>query len=161
MIKIVLLLVSCLALTSALPRTKRQAYALPDGVELLIGSIKTSFTCSGDGYFADVENNCQIFHVCQTVVREDGSPETYQWSFMCGNQTIFNQYSLTCADPYESVPCGSARDFFYVNGNIGNEKLPFLTDDDADRAARVIPGRQGVPAEPAPFRPGGSGGRRG
>ncbi|CAN7938595.1 unnamed protein product [Ixodes hexagonus] len=124
-----------------LSQTKRAAYDLPDGAELLVGSVKTSFTCPAkNGYFADVDNSCQIFHVCNVVPKDDGSTEVQQFSFLCGNQTVFNQLSLTCAFAEEAVPCNNAQDFFYVNDNIGVETAPFLTDADVQKAAQLIPG---------------------
>lgn len=128
---------------STVRRQKRQAYELPDGSHLLLYSpISPSFRCQGDGYYADVDNNCQIFHVCYTVTRPDGSSEIQQYSFLCGNQTIFNQLSLTCAHPEEAVPCQSAPDFFYLNSYIGVENAPFLNDDDVARADAYKKGRK-------------------
>lgn len=138
--------VICLALLVAAvsagkSRSKRAAYELPDGADLVVGSIKTSFNCPAkNGYFADVDNNCQIFHVCNVVTYPDGKTEVQQYSFFCGNQTVFNQLSLTCAFPEEAVPCNNAPDFFYVNDNIGIPDAPFLTDADVQKAAALIPG---------------------
>ena len=36
------------------------------------------------GYYADPATNCQVFHICLG----DGD---IKWSFLCPNQTIFNQ----------------------------------------------------------------------
>lgn len=58
---------------------RRAAYALPDGVEFYVGEIRTTFTCPGNGYFADTDNNCQLFHICLTNTMPDGttvSPKT-------------------------------------------------------------------------------------
>lgn len=139
--KVLLLVLVVVGCASAAPRQKREAYALPDGAEILVGAIKTSFSCFADGYYADVDNNCKIFHVCHTDAIEGGAPETKQYSFLCGNQTVFNQLSLTCADPEEAVPCPSARDFFYVNDRVrvGDPKLYFLEDADIERAVPLIP----------------------
>ncbi|UYV62199.1 hypothetical protein LAZ67_1008193 [Cordylochernes scorpioides] len=134
-----LLVVAVASAPSALKRSKRQAYELPDGAELLVGSLRTTFQCPGDGFYADVDNNCQIFHVCHTAVHEDGSQETRQWSFLCGNQTMFNQFSLTCSFPEEAVPCSQAGDFFYINNNIGNPTAPLHTEQDFQRAAALYP----------------------
>ncbi|XP_064467586.1 uncharacterized protein LOC135378461 [Ornithodoros turicata] len=124
----------------ALPRAKRAAYELPDGVEFLVGSVKTSFQCPArNGYFADVDNNCQIFHVCNTIPKEDGSVEVQQYSFLCGNQTVFNQFSLTCSLPEDSVPCRSSQDFFYLNERIGQEKVAIHDVGDIQRAVPLIP----------------------
>ncbi|KAL1474869.1 hypothetical protein MTO96_020441 [Rhipicephalus appendiculatus] len=91
-----------------LSETRRAAYELPDGVEFVVGGVQTTFQCERSGYFADVSNNCQLFHICNEIYKEDGSVELQQYSFFCGNQTVFNQLSLTCAHPEESVPCQNA-----------------------------------------------------
>ncbi|XP_070385689.1 U-scoloptoxin(01)-Cw1a-like isoform X1 [Dermacentor albipictus] len=134
------------AVAVALPRSKRAAYELPDGVEFLVGSVKTSFTCPAkNGYYADVDNACQIFHVCNVVPKDDGSTEVQQYSFLCGNQTVFNQFSLTCSLPEDAVPCGSSADFFYLNDRIGQEKVNLHDDADLQRAVQVIPRYQQAP----------------
>lgn len=147
-----LLLAAALAVTAfALPRAKRAAYELPDGVEFIVGPVKTSFQCPArNGYFADVDNNCQIFHVCNQVPKEDGSVEVQQYSFMCGNQTVFNQFSLTCSLPEDSIPCRSSQDFFYLNERIGQEKVGLHDDGDFQRAVPLIPRYQQLGAS-VPF----------
>lgn len=133
------LVVIVVAAVTARTRSKREAYDLPDGAELIVGSIKTTFECPAkNGYFADVENECLIFHVCNVVTYPDGKTEIQQFSFFCGNQTMFNQLSLTCAIPEEAVPCQNAPDFFYVNDNIGIPDAPFLTDADVEKASALI-----------------------
>lgn len=155
----------CIVTVNAASRAKRAAYELPDGAEILIGSVKTSFACpqGAFGYFADVDNNCNIFHICHPVTDEDGVTETQQFTFLCGNQTVFNQLSFTCAYPEEAVPCGQAPDFFYLNDNVrlGDPKVPFLNDQDIQRAAPLIVGlaaRYSGQAVPQPA-PGGGRGR--
>ncbi|CAN7939773.1 unnamed protein product, partial [Ixodes hexagonus] len=121
---------------------KRQAYNLPDGSQLLLyRPLSTSFRCHSDGYYADVDNSCQIFHVCHQVSKPDGSSEMQQFSFLCGNQTVFNQMSLTCAFPEDAVPCQSSADFFYLNGYLGVQNAPFLSDDDVQRGDTYKAGR--------------------
>jgi hypothetical protein len=137
---------------------------LPDGVDSYIGSIKTNFVCTSGGYFADVDNNCQLFHVCVPQEFPDGKTvsdffelgpqlqtnsmnETFglqeiaQYTFACGNQTVFNQFSLTCAHESEAIPCASSSEFFYLNERIGQEKQPIHTDEDVARYNQHI-GRQ-------------------
>ncbi|XP_064487303.1 U-scoloptoxin(01)-Cw1a-like [Ornithodoros turicata] len=143
----VLIVLAAVAVAFALPRAKRAAYELPDGVEFIVGSVKTSFQCPArNGYFADVDNNCLLFHVCNVATHPDGNTEVQQYSFFCGNQTVFNQATLTCAHPEESVPCASSQDFFYVNDNLGVENAPFLTDNDLQRAYSLYPGRAAAKA---------------
>ncbi|XP_076260577.1 uncharacterized protein LOC143196620 [Rhynchophorus ferrugineus] len=50
---------------------------------------KTTFTCRNlkSGYYADLETDCQVFHIC-----EDGR----KISFLCPNGTIFQQSELIC-----------------------------------------------------------------
>lgn len=93
-------------------QVKRALYELPDGAELIVGAnMRTNFNCDGlgYGYYADQENDCKIFHVCQSFKMSDGSIYNNHWSFMCGNQTVFNQVSLSCSHPEDSIPCESAR----------------------------------------------------
>ncbi|XP_023214565.1 uncharacterized protein LOC111617518, partial [Centruroides sculpturatus] len=132
---------------------KRQAYELPDGAHLLIGSIRTNFFCDKDGYFADVENHCQIFHVCHTSFEEGKEPRTRQWSFICGNQTIFDQLTQTCAFPEDAVLCERAPEFFYLNERIGDPNALFLTDQDIVRAEAAKADRPFQPPPPPPRIP--------
>ena len=43
------------------------------------------------GYYADVANDCQLFHVCYPILYPGGGQEMVKWSFICPNQTIFDQ----------------------------------------------------------------------
>ncbi|GFX04440.1 chitin-binding type-2 domain-containing protein [Trichonephila clavipes] len=153
---VILCALACIAVVAAKSRSKRAAFELPDGAELLVGSVRTSFACpaGAEGYYADTENNCQIFHVCHTVLEEDGSSETQQFSFLCGNQTMFNQLSFTCSMPEDAVPCPEAPNFFYLNDNLrlGDPKVAFLDDQDIQRAAPLIQ------SYGARFQAGGAGG---
>ncbi|XP_043204361.1 uncharacterized protein LOC122371764 [Amphibalanus amphitrite] len=80
---------------------------------------KTSFSCDlvGPGYYADMETQCQIFHVCQGS-RKD--------SFICPGGTAFNQRVFVC-DWSTNVDCPSSRDFYSLNSRIGSDE-PFHTD---------------------------------
>lgn len=51
---------------------------------------------------------------------------------------MFNQLTLTCTRPEDSVPCRNAPTFFYVNDNIGIHDQPFLYDDDVSSADQFI-----------------------
>lgn len=111
--------------------------------------------------FGDIENNCQLFHVCVPQEFPDGKTVSFkyfknsckfilnllslkeiaQYTFACGNQTVFNQFSLTCAHESEAVPCASSADFFYLNERIGQPNQPIHEDDDVARYNQYI-GRQ-------------------
>ena len=82
--------------------------------------------------------SCEIFHICHITERADGSgADLRQYSFMCGNQTIFNQFSMTCATREEALPCEYAPEFFNLNSRVAEGKPDvFLhTDDDVLRLA--------------------------
>ncbi|XP_064487319.1 U-scoloptoxin(01)-Cw1a-like [Ornithodoros turicata] len=137
----VVILLAAVSMALALPRVRREAYALPNDVELLVGrQISTTFRCERDGYYADADNDCKVFHVCKSEEKE-GKLEYAQYSFACGNQTMFNQATFTCAFPDESVPCSNARDFFYLNEKLGLEKTPLLDDQDLLRATSLYASR--------------------
>ncbi|XP_055377906.1 mucin-2 [Condylostylus longicornis] len=61
---------------------------------------QTTFSCRtfGNGYFADLETDCQVFHICE---------EGRKISFLCPNGTIFQQSELTC-DWWFKVNCASS-----------------------------------------------------
>ncbi|KAK8746223.1 hypothetical protein OTU49_017310 [Cherax quadricarinatus] len=104
----------------------RSAYQLPAGVELFRSQVITSFSCAGRpyGYYADVANDCSIFHICYPINDEFGNIlEDAQFSFICGNQTIFSQQSLTCATPEEAYPCNQAESL-YESSNADFGKIP-------------------------------------
>ena len=106
----------------------RMAYQLPAGAESILRqrSFSQNFDCSGRkyGYYADVENNCELFHICLPVTDEQGEEiEMAHFSFMCGNQTIFDQHTLSCNNEEDSVPCSEAESFYDIaNAEFG--KIP-------------------------------------
>ncbi|XP_063599382.1 U-scoloptoxin(01)-Cw1a-like [Penaeus indicus] len=116
--KIAFVLAAVVAVASA-----RMAYQLTAGFEDIVGQPVQTFTCDGRpyGYYADIDNDCRIFHVCVPVVDELGQASgTDHFSFICGNQTVFNQESLTCTDPIDAVPCNEAATLYdIVNAEFG------------------------------------------
>ena len=57
-----------------------------------------NFSCDGReyGYYADPATNCQVFHICLG----DGD---IKWSFLCPNQTIFNQVIISTKNSLHTV----------------------------------------------------------
>lgn len=86
---------------------------MASGVELLIPSVRETFSCDGMdyGYYADVGNNCQIFHICV--------PPIQHYTFFCGNGTIFDQRTLVCTREEEATPCQEAERYYIINSNFG------------------------------------------
>uniref|UniRef100_T1J0R6 Chitin-binding type-2 domain-containing protein n=1 Tax=Strigamia maritima TaxID=126957 RepID=T1J0R6_STRMM len=94
---------------------------LPAGAEFIIGGYRTGFSCDNRryGYYADVANDCRVFHVCVPVEDEHGRfSHDITYSFFCGNQTAFNQEHLTCEWEWE-VDCRLSESFYSVNDHFG------------------------------------------
>ena len=105
------------ALALALPQSPTdQSYQFAaDAETLLFTPLSLSFSCEGReyGYYADVDNNCQVFHICLPIEDDFGAiVETAHWSFICGNGTIFDQQTLTCNYEQDSVPCAEAPSLY-------------------------------------------------
>ncbi|XP_071517646.1 uncharacterized protein [Panulirus ornatus] len=114
--KVHIVLVSLVVAVSA-----RMPFVLPDGADVFLKgrSLDTSFSCINRpyGYYADVDNDCAIFHICQPITDAAGQLlETAHFSFICGEDTIFSQGSLTCATPDLAYPCSEAS-FLYEPSN--------------------------------------------
>ncbi|XP_013776942.1 uncharacterized protein LOC106461647 isoform X2 [Limulus polyphemus] len=133
-----IILACSIATVTTLPRYKRRPYELSDGAEDLVGDFQTTFSCPGNGYFADVDNNCQTYHLCQRVTYVNGQSKVLQWRFLCGNITVFNQLTLTRSFPDEVVQCAKAKYFFYLNDNIGLEDALFQSEPDVEKAGPLL-----------------------
>ena len=72
------------------------ALGLPADSSSIREEIVDEFTCDARpyGYYADVANECQIFHICYPTVDAFGEEEMYKWSFICPNGTIFDQVHI-------------------------------------------------------------------
>ena len=70
----------------------------------------SGFSCADkEGLYADVESECQAWHVCLQPDR--------QWSFLCPNGTIFNQEIFTCVWWFD-FDCSSAESFYSLNADL-------------------------------------------
>ncbi|XP_063229271.1 uncharacterized protein LOC134534716 [Bacillus rossius redtenbacheri] len=87
----------------------------------------TSFTCKDKvpgGYYADVETDCQLFHICS----QGRHGRLTDNKFWCGPGTRFNQLSRTC-QAAELVDCGLAASLFHLNDHFLPEQLDPATRD--------------------------------
>ena len=117
--KSAIILAACVAGYLAMPQDYTptdQSYQLPaDAETLLYAPLDLSFSCEGQeyGYYADVSNACQVFHICLPIEDDAGAViETAQWSFICGNGTIFDQATLACNYEQDSLPCADAPSLY-------------------------------------------------
>ena len=126
MMKVVFFVFALLGAASA-----RYAYQFSDGyVDVLGGEPNNAFTCDGRpyGYYADAANDCRVFHICLPIENDVGEiVQTDQYSFFCGNQTVFSQESLTCSHPEDAFPCDQAESLYDLSnadfGKIPEENL--------------------------------------
>ncbi|XP_045139367.1 uncharacterized protein LOC123520810 isoform X2 [Portunus trituberculatus] len=123
------------------PNIPALEYRLPDNYTLIIANPVDNFRCNDRpyGYYADVENDCKIFHVClplqQLYPLNFTAPITYQFSFICNFETQFSQDSMTCAWRDEALPCELSPELYSLNMNFGRK---VLTDDGkGERYAKV------------------------
>ncbi|XP_022671880.1 uncharacterized protein LOC111254853 [Varroa destructor] len=84
-------------------------------------TIDVKFTCAHRrlGYYADISNDCKVFHICNPMELPDGQKAVMQYSFFCPVNTTFDQQSLTCAPHPSPIPCHLAEKYYYVNDQIG------------------------------------------
>ena len=69
------------------------------------------------GYYADIEAKCQVFHICNTD--EKGALSAV--SFLCPNGTIFNQNYFIC-DWWFNFECSEAENLYSLNDKIAAER---------------------------------------
>ncbi|XP_022241039.1 uncharacterized protein LOC106458952 [Limulus polyphemus] len=138
------------------------ALGLPSWASLLIYPIDVTFSCYGKpfGYYADPNNECKIYHVCRPVTDNAGNVKQYlRYSFVCPNQTVFDQHSLVCTYPHQAVPCSNVSEYLYVNENFGKQGPgPELTMAPGDvSSSRLVPDTTGnyndITANPLPSGP--------
>ncbi|CAL4209029.1 unnamed protein product, partial [Meganyctiphanes norvegica] len=94
---------------------------LPSGASFMLGDISSSFSCSDRpyGYYADVDNFCRVYHICNPQEFADGTVQTYQYSFMCGEGTVFDQRMQTCEREHMATPCSDAPNYYFINAQYG------------------------------------------
>ncbi|KAL3287691.1 hypothetical protein HHI36_002158 [Cryptolaemus montrouzieri] len=99
-----------------------QLLTLPSNATSIRTDISDSFECDGRdyGYYADVDNDCQIFHVCLPITYSDGHNQTFRWSFICPEDTVFNQEIFTCTRADEAMECAESPRFYNLNRNFGS-----------------------------------------
>ncbi|CAH1997770.1 unnamed protein product [Acanthoscelides obtectus] len=101
-----------------------QLLTLPSNATAIRNDITDSFQCEGRdyGYYADVDNDCQLFHVCLPVTYADGRNQTFRWSFICPEETVFNQEMFTCTRADEAIDCQESPRFYELNRKFGSQE---------------------------------------
>lgn len=85
-------------------------------------NVTFTFDCTDRpiGFYADLEFDCMIFHLCD----EDGRRIPY----MCGDETSFNQKYRVCDWNY-NVDCAASPDWYYLNDLTYREDPPKTVED--------------------------------
>ncbi|CAK1548801.1 unnamed protein product [Leptosia nina] len=102
-------------------QTSADTMNLPANATSIRENITDTFSCENRvyGYYADVDNDCQIFHVCLPSQTPSGRNVTYRWSFICPAETVFNQEVLVCTRDRDSIPCEDSPAYYDLNMEIG------------------------------------------
>ncbi|XP_063708632.1 uncharacterized protein LOC134837196 [Culicoides brevitarsis] len=92
---------------------------LPANATSIRENISDGFSCKNksNGYYADPENDCQIFHVCHNVdygmTRRGRKMMVYRWSFICPEDTVFDQNQYTCVRTTDSsIECADSPQYY-------------------------------------------------
>ncbi|XP_011212804.2 titin [Bactrocera dorsalis] len=125
---------------------------LPSNATSIRADITDSFSCDDKvyGYYADVENDCQIFHVCLPVTYADGKENTFRWSFICPEETVFSQESFTCMRREDiAFSCEDSVNYYELNRNFGNTEEQHVNSNNAQANEEQAETQAAEPAEPA------------
>lgn len=124
---------------------------LPSNATSIRAEITDTFSCEnrGYGYYADVENECQIFHVCLPVMNADERKErTFRWSFICPEETVFSQQVFTCVR-MEDMPneCKDSEQYYQLNNNFGMAMSENGSDSMKEIDSEMMPTVEGAETE--------------
>jgi len=115
---------------------EEESDGLPAGGDQVLSNYPpgNSFDCSDKpfGYYADIESDCELFHICNPVLDNDGIVlEVAKYSFFCPNQTFFDQSTLTCNHKIaaDAFPCAESESLFN-SVPFGEKELPAFEDED-------------------------------
>ncbi|CAH0717044.1 unnamed protein product, partial [Brenthis ino] len=115
-------------------QTAAESLNLPANATSIRENITDTFSCENRtyGYYADVDNECQIFHVCLPSQMPSGRNVTYRWSFICPQETIFNQEVLVCTRERDSIPCEDSPNYYDLNMEIGKIVEPDINKEEIE-----------------------------
>ncbi|XP_054159773.1 uncharacterized protein LOC128957985 [Oppia nitens] len=137
--KFLLFCVFYLSTAAAALRLRRAAYDLPPNAQDITGlsTIRKTFKCEKDGYFADTDNECKLFHICATPSGQKSTPN--QETMFCPKEQRFDQSKQKCVVSDDAIPCSASKEFFYLNDRIGTTNSAFLGPQERDMAAAARP----------------------
>ncbi|XP_050466631.1 uncharacterized protein LOC126859393 [Cataglyphis hispanica] len=97
----------------------------------VFSNLSFHFTCEGmpTGFYADVDYNCKIFHVCENF--GDGFP------VICADNTVFDQKRRICTDE-ENIDCQHAHEWYYLNELIYSIEIESKTEIIEETESKVV-----------------------
>lgn len=119
--------------TSSAPATSMEDPQRGDNTTLPMMSTGTThealkgstFTCLGRtvGYYADIERKCRVYHFC-LLGEYNGEPVYQRVSYLCLNETIFDQQALDCvASEKITAPCEESESYYTISNQILREAI--------------------------------------
>ncbi|KAG6444327.1 uncharacterized protein LOC115439799 [Manduca sexta] len=129
-------------------QTKADTLNLPANASSIRENITDTFSCENRtyGYYADVDNDCQVFHICLPTQLPSGRAVTYRYSFICPNETVFNQEVMVCTRPIDAIDCEDSPLYYDLNQEIG--KVPNNTDENASETTEKKETQMVIPTVP-------------
>ena len=82
------------------------------------------------GYYADPEADCQLYHVCS----DSGDGIFVKFDFLCPNGTVFNQEEFVC-DWWFNVDCSKTEDLYFLNIEVAEENARKQAEREEERRA--------------------------
>ena len=107
-------------------------------MEVRISLLSVNIKIVSQGYYADEEAQCQVFHICTA----DGAGGLAKYSFLCPNGTIFNQNYFIC-DWWFNVDCSESA----ALAEAKNSEIAAARDAAAEAAASDAVESYAAPAE--------------
>ncbi|KAK2725151.1 uncharacterized protein LOC136033128 isoform X2 [Artemia franciscana] len=96
----------------------------------------TPFSCEEKvigGYYADIDAECQMFHVCVQVDETD----IRDFKFMCPNDTVFDQENFICANWFD-VDCSlSVKWYPKLKSSLASNSIGGLTESPYENQRRA------------------------
>ncbi|KAI1298737.1 hypothetical protein HDE_04083 [Halotydeus destructor] len=100
------------------------------------------FSCRGrvDGLYADLDNNCEVYHFCKTTKKQNA--DSYQlWSYaqvthVCQFGQVFDQQLAKCVEPGQTITKCTESELYYpalTDLTPASQAVPPLTE------ARLVP----------------------
>ncbi|CAL4214952.1 unnamed protein product, partial [Meganyctiphanes norvegica] len=116
-----------------------EEYELPsNATAVLTRALRTGFRCDNRvyGYYADIDNNCEVFHICYPYVDVDLAIRMRMFSFICGSGLVFDQEKMVCERKEDAIPCEASNQFYDYNNYFGQVEVQFRDGEPPATQAR-------------------------